>query len=291
MGTAARARFDALMEFPGMGDLSLTRAIVRYQEGQLVDGSRPGADDLGVALVVDGEYVAAAEVIELGSGRMLHLDLSTGVVILDWVYPSTLDYVRLLLRSARDIDASGDDAPGTLRAYCETIALGVLGQSGFGALTRTTILRLGFRDILRDLDPHEDAAVRIQAGPDDRIEATLDCDANALVVHWRGQADGVQPRLLASLFPSAHVRAAPAATGAAYQLRFPLPCNLDDARAQLREVRDGLLGLFATYEPDRYRSIRHALDIFGPRDTLVQLDRDPVPAVEPYLLRTPAVVA
>ena len=293
MGTAARARLDALMEFPGTGDLSLTRAIVRYQEGQVVDGSHPGADDLGIALVIDGEYAAAAEAIELGSGRLLHLDLSTGVVILDWVYPSTLDYVRLLLRAVRDVDfeASADDTPGTLRAYCETITLGVLGRSDFGSLARSTILRLGFRDILRDLDPHEEAAVRIQAASGDRIEVRFDCDANALVVVRRSGAGDSYQRFLASLFPGAHLRGVPMVGGVCHQLRYPAPFTLDDAREQLREVRDGLLGLVATYEPERYRAIRQALDIFGPRDTLAWLERDVVPAVDAYLTQAPAVVA
>lgn len=293
MGTAARARLDALMEFPGTGDLSLTRAIVRYQEGQVVDGSHPSADDLGIALVIDGEYAAAAEAIELGSGRLLHLDLSTGVVILDWVYPSTLDYVRLLLRAVRDVDfeASADDTPGTLRAYCETITLGVLGRSDFGSLARSTILRLGFRDILRDLDPHEEAAVRIQAASGDRIEVRFDSDANALVVVRRSGAGDSYQRLLASLFPGAHLRGVPMVGGVCHQLRYPAPFTLDDARAQLCEVRDGLLGLVATYEPERYRAIRQALDIFGPRDTLAWLERDVVPAVDAYLTQAPAVVA
>lgn len=293
MGTAARARLDALMEFPGTGDLSLTRAIVRYQEGQVVDGSHPSADDLGIALVIDGEYAAAAEAIELGSGRLLQLDLSTGVVILDWVYPSTLDYVRLLLRTARGVDlgASADDAPGSLRAYCETITLGVLGRSDFGSLVRSTILRLGYRDILRDLDPHEEAAVRIQAASGDRIEVRFDSDANALVVVRRSGAGDSYQRLLASLFPGAHLRGVPMVGGVCHQLRYPVPFTLDDARAQLCEVRDGLLGLVATYEPERYRAIRQALDIFGPRDTLAWLERDVVPAVDAYLTQAPAVVA
>lgn len=293
MGTAARARLDALMEFPGTGDLSLTRAIVRYQEGQVVDGSHPSADDLGIALVIDGEYAAAAEAIELGSGRLLHLDLSTGVVVLDWVYPSTLDYVRLLLRTARDVDfeVSFDDAPGTLRAYCETITLGVLGRADFGSLARSTILRLGFRDIVRDLDPHEEAAVRLQAASGDRIEVRFDCDANALVVVRRNGGGDSYQRLLASLFPGAHMRGIPMVGGMCHQLRYPVPFTLDDARAQLREVRDGLLGLLATYEPERYRAIRQALDIFGPRDTLAWLERDVVPVVDAHLTRAPAVVA
>lgn len=293
MGTAGYARIDALMEFPGTGDLSLTRAIVRYQPEQLVDGSTPCADDIGLALVVDGDYVAAAEAIELGSGRLLHLDLSTTVVILDWVYPSTLDYVRLLLRIPRDEEfaAAGDGVAGTVRGYCETVALGVLGRLGFGPLTRSTILCLGFRDILRDLDPHEDPVIRIQAGPTGRIEARLDCDANALLVRQRGTSDVEPARLLASLFPGAHVRALVTETRTGYQLRFPLPCTLDDARAQLRELRDGLLGLLASYEPERYRAIRQGLDIFGPRDTLAQLDRDVLPVADAYLPRRPAVVA
>ncbi|HEX7119230.1 MAG TPA: hypothetical protein VF212_10605 [Longimicrobiales bacterium] len=292
MRTASYARFDTLAEFPGTGDLSLTRAIVRYRDEQRVDGGATEADDIGVALVVDGEYAAAAEALDLGSGRMLYLDLSTGVVILDWVYASTLDYVRMLLRIQEAQGAAAVDEARSVRRYGESIALGVLDRLGFGAFTRPTYLRMGFRDIVRDLDPNEHSVVRVAAGADDRIEVRFDCDTNALLVRCSRPADDARlRRLLAALFPGAHVRPLPPDTRARYQLRFPLPETFEDARELLREIRDGLLGLFANFEPERHRAVRHALDVFGPRDTLGQLDRGAADLSRAPSARPSAVVA
>ncbi|HEX6938987.1 MAG TPA: hypothetical protein VF158_06205 [Longimicrobiales bacterium] len=285
MEAASYARFHTLAEFPGPGELSLTRAIVRYREEQRVDGAAPEADDIGVALVVDGDYAAVCEAVDLGSGRSLYLDLSAGVVLLDWVYASTLDYVRILLRipESRALGTFvAEDGRQALRRYCESIALGVLDRMGFDPFTRPTFLRIGFRDIVRDLDPNEHSVIRVAAGPDDRIEVRFDCDTNALLVsRRRGAGEAGLKRLLAALFPGAHIRPLPAASDVRYQLRFPLPDGFQDARDLLRELRDGLLGLFANFEPERHRAVRSALDIFGPRDTLAQLDRDPVDRARP----------
>lgn len=278
MGAATYARLDTLTEFPGAGELSLTRAIVQYREAQAVDGAGEGIDDIGVALVVDGDYAAAAEALDLGSGRIRHLDLATEVVILDWVYASTLDYVRILLRTPGTLFATpAADPASPLRRYGQDIALGVLARIGFGALTRPTFLRIGFRDILRDLDPNEHPAVRVAAGPDDRIEVRMDCDNNGLLV-WRRRpaGDAELKRLLLALFPTADVRRLAPEAHARFQLRFPLPYTFQDARDLLRDLRDGILGLFANFEPERHRATRHALDVFGPRDTLSRLGRRPV---------------
>src|SRR5690606_12732469 len=113
-------------------------------------------------LVLDGEYAASAEVLELGSGTIRQLDLSAELVILDWVYEPTLDHVRLLLDTPRDLSLmSGGVVPGPLVQYCQAITLSVLGRVGYNALTRPTVLRMGFRDIVRDLDMNERTAVRI----------------------------------------------------------------------------------------------------------------------------------
>ncbi len=290
MGVATYARLDTLTEFPGAGEFSLTRAIVRYREEEVVDGTTGGVDDIGVALVVDGAYAAAVEAVDLGSGRLRHLDLATGVVILDWVYASTLDYVGMLLRAphASPSVAADGDPSHPLRRYCESIALGVLDRIGFGALTRPSLLRIGFRDIVRDLDPNEQLVVRVGAGQDDRLEVRLDSDTNALLV-WRRRpsADAGLKRLLSALFPGADVRRLPPEPHARYQLRFPLPYTFEDARDLLRELRDGLLGLFANFEPERHRAARHTLDVFGPRDTLAHLDRAAA-VVSPPLYPGPA---
>ena len=40
-----------------------------------------------------GRYAATAEALDLGSGKVKVLDLSTELVVLDWVYEPTLEHV------------------------------------------------------------------------------------------------------------------------------------------------------------------------------------------------------
>src|SRR5690606_5672828 len=103
MGIALQSRPEALADVPGVGDLSLTRAVIQYRDGHELERGIGRIEDIGLGLVLDGEYAASAEVLDLGSGTIRHLDLSAELVILDWVYEPTLDHVRLLLDTPRDI--------------------------------------------------------------------------------------------------------------------------------------------------------------------------------------------
>ncbi len=295
MGVAGYARLDARAEISGMGDPSLSRAIIRYREVQTVDGGLAGADDVGVALVLDGEYPAAAEAIDLGSGRIRHLDLATEVVVLDWVYPSTLDYVCRLIGSAAGLDDAilEGEFGRALRQYCHDILLGVLGRIGFDPFTRPAYVRLGFRDIIRDLDPNERPVVRISLGRDDQLDIEIDIDDNALLITRRGRVHGGElKQALGAAFPSGHVDLESVAGRERFRVAFPLPASFASLRRQMDEIRSGILELCSRFEPDRHHATSHALGVFGPRDTLVLLERPAaLPAPASVLVGTPRAPA
>src|SRR5687767_689080 len=88
----------------------------------------------------------AAEAVDLGSADVKLLDLSSELVVLDWVYDPTLEHVgRLVSDSALGIAGQRDE----LARFSFRLALRLLERVGFGPLTRPTLLRIGFRDICR----------------------------------------------------------------------------------------------------------------------------------------------
>ncbi|HSH74796.1 MAG TPA: hypothetical protein VLA09_03845, partial [Longimicrobiales bacterium] len=134
------ARPEAMGDVPGICELPLTRAVVQYRDIHEVDTPGGRIEDIGIALVVEGRYASTAEVVDLGSGRLKVLDLSTELVVLDWVYEPTLDHVsELITASAATRDGS------ELKRYVFRLALRVLERIGFGPLTRPTLLRVGYR--------------------------------------------------------------------------------------------------------------------------------------------------
>lgn len=151
----------------------------------------------------------------------------------------------------------------------------MLSRVGFGPLTRPTLLRIGFRDVCRDLDFHEGTSVRIAAGEGRLVRAHLDYDACSLV--FRTVSADPAPDLetaLADAFPSRDVRRVERVRDGApvtYQVRFPLPLSLDETREMLRSMRDGLAQLLARYEPRRFRATQDVLDALGARETLARL--------------------
>ena len=275
MGLALRARPEALADVPGIGDLPLSRAIIQYRASHRIESTGGRIDDIGLGLVLDGEYAASAEVLELGSAEVRHLDLSAELVIVDWVYEPTLDHVRLLLRSPRDLSlASGEVVSGPLRQYCQAITVSVLRRAGFTALTRPTFLRLGFRDVVRDLDLNERTAARIALGAGDLATFHFRYDDAVLCIERaRMEPDAEFERLLLEAFPAADSHRVPHHDRLGYDLRFPLPLSLADVRTLMDQVRHGLLLLYARYEPERYQIVQRALDVFGPANTLDQLER------------------
>lgn len=266
----ADARPEAMGDVPGICELTLTRAVVQYRDIHEVDTPGGRIEDIGLALVVEGRYAATAEAVDLGSGRVKVLDLSTELVVLDWVYEPTLEYVNELITAC----AATQDRE-ELRRYGFQLALRVLERLGFGPLTRPTLLRVGYRDICRDLDLHEGTSIRIVLGSGRLTRAYLDYDACQLVFRTAfQQADPPLEQALREAFPSAGLRRIEPATVAdsvEYHVRFALPTTLAETRACLALMRRGLVALLARFEPARFASVARLLDTFGERETLAGL--------------------
>jgi len=268
------ARPEAMADVPGVCELPLTRAVVHYRDLHEVDPPGGRIQDIGLALVLEGRFASSAEVLDLGSSSVKMLDLSSELVVLDWVYGPTLKHVnRLLVERAgggEDLDASG-----RLESYSFQMALNLLGRLGYGPLTRPTILRIGFRDICRDLDFHEGTSVRIVFGEHRVARAHLDYDANALVFSAPSpEPDVLLETAILDAFPHSDVlRLSEAHSGGSvqYQVRLSFPASLVEAQEELRTIRRGLGGLLVRFEPERFKGVERHLETFGSRDTLSQL--------------------
>jgi hypothetical protein len=169
---------------------------------------------------------------------------------------------------------SSGDRQG-LERFAFRLALRVLARLGFGALTRPTMLRIGFRDICRDLDLHEGTSVRIVMETDRVTRAHLDYDANALLFRTAtAQRDPILESALVACFPTGDVRhlrpVSPGASGG-YQVRFPLPLSLEEVRVEMAALRAGFLDLFGRFEGDRRHTLDRLVQTFGRRETLSQI--------------------
>ncbi len=264
---------EAMADVPGVCELPLTRAVVHYRDLHEVDPPGGLIQDIGLALVLEGRFASSVEALDLGSSAVKLLDLSSELVVLDWVYEPTLKHVnRLLVERARGENV---DAAGRLGTYSFQMALSLLGRLGYGPLTRPTFLRIGFRDICRDLDFHEGTAVRIVLGEHRVARAYLDYDSNSLVFSTPSpEPDALLEGGVLEVFPHSDVmRVSEAHDGGSvqYQVRLSFPASLAEARDELRTIRRGLGGLLARFEPERFEGIDRHLDTFGSRDTLSQL--------------------
>lgn len=276
----ADARPEAMGDVPGICELSLTRAIVQYRDVHEMDTPGGRIEDIGLALVVEGRYAASAEAIDLGSGQVKVLDLSTELVVLDWVYEPTLQHVSELITATA---ATRDEE--SLKRYGFQLGLRVLERIGYGPLTRATFLRLGYRDICRDLDLHEGTSIRFLLGPGRLTRVHLDYDACALVFRTAfAEPDAHLEHALAEAFLTADLRRVePRDLGGTieYHVRYPLPTALGEARASLAQMRRGLVSMLARFEPDRFASLAPVLDTFGERETLggLKIHEPAAPAV------------
>ncbi len=264
-----------MSDVPGVCELALTRAVVQYRHVHEVDVPEGRIEDIGMALVLEGQYASAAQVLDLGSGRVKELDLSAELVVLDWVYEPTLEHVHSLLRAAADPSSEGREARDALERYAFDLALRVLRRAGYGPLSRATLLRIGFRDVCRDLDLHEGTSVRIVMGKGRLARAALDPDGNALIFRTAfHEPDRILEEALAAAYPGRDIRRVrPVASteGMSYQVRFPLPMTFLEARMLVREFRGGLAHLLARFEPGRYRALKEVLETLGARETLSRL--------------------
>lgn len=270
--TVATGRPEAMADVPGVCEVPLTRAVVQYRDVHEVDLPGGRIQDIGLALVLEGRHAASAEVLDLGSTDVKVLDLSSELVVLDWVYEPTLEHVNELLRGR----ASGvEGATPDLSRYCFDMALRVLGRVGYGPLTRASLLRIGFRDICRDLDLHEGTSVRLQVGASRVTRAVLDYDANALLFRTSAiEPDVDLEAAILDAFPRNEILRTTTETEGpeiSYQVRIPFPVSLAEVRGELTNVRRGLARLLARYEPERFRAVEEQLSTFGTRETLARL--------------------
>jgi hypothetical protein len=268
-------RPEAMGDVPGVCELPLTRAVVQYRSVHEMDGPGGRIEDIGLALVMAGRYASSAEAVDLGSGRVKVLDLSTELVVLDWVYEPTHRHMQELVTRA----ATAGDADA-LRTYGFRLGLRILERVGFGPLSRPTFLRIGFRDICRDLDLHEGTSIRIVLGPGRLVRAHMDYDQCAVVFRTAlHEPDARLEHALGEAFPDTELRRlvpVVATDPLSYQVRFPLPGSLEEARSALGAMRRGLGSLIARYEPGRFHSLEPLLDTFGARETLAGLSvREP----------------
>lgn len=262
---------EAMGDVPGICELPLTRAVVQYRDVHEMDTPGGRIEDIGLAVVVEGRFASSAEAVDLGSGHVKVLDLSTELVVLDWVYEPTLDHIASLVTAA----ASAPEGDSALRTYGFRLGLRILERVGYGPLTRPSFLRIGFRDICRDLDLHEGTSIRIVMGPGRLTRVHLDYDACALVFRTAFQdPDAPLEHALVTAFPGGEVRRlVPTRETDAldYQVRFSLPESLAEAREVLGAMRRGLASLVARFEPARYEAMERLVETFGARETLGSL--------------------
>ncbi len=283
LNTTAETRPEALGDVQGICELPLTRAVVQYRDHHEMDAPGGRIEDIGLALVVEGRYAATSEVVDLGSGRVKVLDLSTELVVLDWAYGPTVDHVSELITAAA---ATREDEG--LRRYSFQLGMRVLERVGFGPLTRPTFLRVGYRDICRDLDLHEGTSIRLVLGPGRLTRAYLDYDACALIFRTAfHEPDAQLEHALTEAFPGADLRREEpigTADSISYHVRFRLPTKLAEARTALASMRRGLAALMARFEPDRFASVEQLLETFGARETLSGMNiYEPLSQVVPVL--------
>ncbi len=280
-GTGSQpVRTDTLTELPGVAELSLTRAVTLYWDRQLLGASRRRhVDDLGIGVVVQGQYPASCAVVDLGSTRLKELDLSRELVILGWVRDETLVHLARLLEGDE-----GDLSSESANHYCFGMVLRVLGEVGFNPLTRATLLRIGYRDLCRDLDPQSPEGIRIDLGTQGIARVGLNADDAVLEIavdHPRSGA--VLEARLAGAFPSMVVARGPARTGqvARYEARMPLPVSVSEVRRLMAQLRAGLTRLVAMFEPARFEGVARSIATFGARDTLARFETGASPASGP----------
>ncbi len=264
---------------PGPPDLVVTGAVVQYRSRHEITQRRALASDIGVALVTEGRFPSACVAVDLGSTAVKELDLSSELVVFSWVDRDTVDHVRHLLSNG------GSAVGGPARdaePYCFALALRALREVGFSSISRPSFLRIGFRDIARDLDPGGTTGIRVRMGTGSVAHVELDPQANALVVRSDGfTAPTVMEEALAESFPAADLRRAPSSSAAsvgAYEVRLPHPHTLGELRSLVERIRSGISHLVWRYEPERSRALSEQLDTFGRRDSLGRL---PAPAPTP----------
>lgn len=268
--------------YTGTCEVSLSRAVVPYTDlGDPGGGGR--IEDLGMGVVVDSDDATRATVLDLGSGKLRRADLTEPVVILGWLYHGT---VRALVDRATQVAPDDGSAPiGT--GQWRAAALRLLTRTGFSHFTRPLFLRVGFRDLVEDLDLHEELAVRIKL-PGGVARAHLEYAESILHIRTASSVrhDGLETALTEA-FPGRPIQRSISGAGLGtqvYQVVIPVSRSLVELRCEVRRLRRGFLHLLARFESSRYKAVQEALSGFGERDSLAVLVGPRAPGAR---LRTP----
>lgn len=261
-----RRPLDALGDLPGDPGYDLTRAVIVYRQAHQLWEEKPSDRDWGLGLVLDGAYPMAADVVDLGTGRRYLLDLERLVPVVDWVATETLAHVSKLLGLdiAADRVEIGVYTDPELARYCEALGLEVLRRAGVDPLTRAPILRIGFRDIVRDVEIGGEGSIRL-AMREGSARIDLDAENLRLCVICTGRGGAELERALSDAFSGLDVRAAGPGE---YHVRFSLPTSYIEIEALMRTIRSGVLHLVAFFEPERYRTTLQVTRALGSRGTL-----------------------
>ncbi|MYB05394.1 MAG: hypothetical protein F4Y24_03470 [Gemmatimonadetes bacterium] len=264
-------RPDAMADVPGICELPLTRGVVQYRDVHELYHPGGRIRDIGLAVILSGRFASSVRAVDLGSADVKYLNLTSELVILDWVYDPTLMHLRRLSDAAERNPSSGD----RLRRYCFDLALRVLNRRGFTPLTRPILLRIGFRDVCQDLDLHESTVVRIITGSDRLTRVHLDYEANTLVFRTaRRPVDDEFTGALAQAFPGLQPErqnGLDADGCGTCRIRLGIPVTFSELRGCIQVMRRGLGHLVARFEPRRFREVRGLVSTFGARATLDRL--------------------
>jgi hypothetical protein len=253
-GTRSTAPQGELV-YTGTPEVSLERAVLPYTE---IDGPSLGGrlEDLGMGVVLDGTDPAHAVVMDLGSGGLRRTDLSGPVVLFGWLYRGV-------------VEALADGGTSWSRA------LRLLERTGFTPLTRPLYLRVGFRDMVEDLDFHEELAIRITLpGGVARIHLDYD-DAILHIRTGSSERNGLLERTLTEAFAGQPIHRSSSGSGVgaqSYEVVLPMARTPGELRLELRRLRRGVLHLLQRFEPARWEAVREALSGFGERDSLRHLE-------------------
>lgn len=256
----------------GACEISLERAILRYRP-PLGSATTDGAEDLGLGVVLSASSGGGGQILDLGSGEVRAFNPDGPVVLLGWVLASAVARIKSNL----------DQDPQAIRRMGFAMALKVLNRTGFGALTRPLLLRLGFRDVVQDIDPHEGAAVRIQVPGEGVITLQLDADSAAVLVDvpWEHPSPALESALVAAFrsdtgsFGEGEMvslsRAVDVSGRQSYRLDLPVPDSVTETRGLLSRVRAGVMALMWHFEGERHAAVAERLEVFGERDSLRQV--------------------
>ncbi|MDE2764731.1 MAG: hypothetical protein OXK74_18410 [Gemmatimonadota bacterium] len=136
------------------------------------------------------------------------------------------------------------------------------------------MLRIGFRDICKDLDLHGSTVVRIITDPGEVTRVRLDYEANSLVFRPAGAWPFQLLEAIREVFPGVRVdpvdSAGPGGAGGCL-VRFGVPVTFGELQSSLLAMRRGLGDLVARFEPERFQSVRGLVSTFGERATLERI--------------------